>query len=75
MAVAVTMAAIAGTGGIKKVMGTSKAVAMVALSPGIAPTKSPKRAEHKMTSKTYGSNTSQKACNKTAVVILFFLYH
>jgi hypothetical protein len=75
MAVAVTIAAIAGTGGIKKVMGTSKAVAIVALKPGIAPTKSPKRAEHKMTSNTYGSNTSQKACNKTAVVILFFLYH
>jgi hypothetical protein len=56
-------------------MGTNKAVAIVALRPGIAPTKSPKRAEHKMTSKTYGSNTSQKACNKTAVVIVFFLYH
>jgi len=56
-------------------MGTNKAVAIVALSPGIAPTKSPNKAEHKMTSNTYGSNTSQKACNKTAVVIVFFLYH
>jgi hypothetical protein len=60
---------------MKKVIGTNKAVAIVALSPGIAPTKSPNKAEHKMTSNTYGSNTSQKACNKTAVVIVFFLYH
>ena len=76
MAVAVTIAAIAGTGGIKNVMGTSKAVAIVALKPGMQPTNKPNNAEHKMTSKTYGSNTNQKACNKTAVVIVSFLdYH
>ena len=40
-AVAVTMAATAGTGGMKKVTGTSSAVAMVAVSPGIAPTNKP----------------------------------
>ncbi len=52
MAVAVTIAAIAGTGSMKKVTGTSSAVAMVAVSPGIAPTNSPNAAEPKMTSST-----------------------
>ncbi|MEY4443536.1 MAG: hypothetical protein RL442_2536 [Pseudomonadota bacterium] len=52
IAVAVTMAATAGTGGMKKVMGTKSAVAMVAVSPGIHPTNKPNRAEQKMTSST-----------------------
>jgi len=42
MAVAVTMAAMAGMGCMKKVTGTSSATAMVADSPGTAPTNSPK---------------------------------
>src|SRR5262249_54582847 len=42
IAVAVTIDAIAGTGGMKKVTGTSSAVAIVAVRPGTAPTKSPK---------------------------------
>jgi hypothetical protein len=37
MAVAVTIAARAGTGSMKKVTGTSSAVAMVALRPGMSP--------------------------------------
>ena len=41
IAVAVTMAATAGTGGMKKVTGTSSAVAIVAVRPGIAPTNRP----------------------------------
>ena len=41
IAVAVTMAATAGTGGMKKVTGTSRAVAMVAVRPGMAPTNRP----------------------------------
>ena len=41
IAVAVTIAAIAGIGGMKNVTGTSSAVAIVAVSPGTAPTKSP----------------------------------
>ena len=41
IAVAVTMAATAGTGAMKKVTGTSSAVAMVAVSPGMAPTNRP----------------------------------
>ena len=60
---------MAGTGGMKKVMGTNKAVAMVALKPGMQPTKSPNMAEKKMTSNTYGSKTSQKAWSSTAEVM------
>ena len=41
IAVAVTIAAIAGIGAMKKVTGTSSAVAIVAVSPGTAPTKRP----------------------------------
>jgi hypothetical protein len=44
MAVAVTMAAMAGMGGMKNVTGTSKAVAMVAVRPGSAPTNKPYKA-------------------------------
>ena len=54
IAVAVTMAATAGTGSMKKVIGTSSAVAIVAVRPGIAPTNIPKQAEQKMTSSTQG---------------------
>src|SRR5437764_5343240 len=65
IAVAVTIAAIAGTGGMKKVTGTRSAVAIVAVSPGTATTKSPNTAEAKITHSTYGSNTSQNACAST----------
>ena len=41
IAVAVTIAAIAGIGGMKNVTGTSSAVAIVAVSPGTAPTNRP----------------------------------
>ena len=41
MVLVVTMAAMAGTGGMKKVSGTSSAVAMVAERPGMQPTTSP----------------------------------
>ena len=48
IAVAVTMAAIAGIGAMKNVTGTSSAVAIVAVRPGIAPTNRPNSdaAEH-----------------------------
>jgi hypothetical protein len=52
IAVAVTMAATAGTGGMKKVIGTSSAVAMVAVRPGIQPTNKPNSAEQKITKST-----------------------
>ena len=52
IAVAVTIEAIAGTGSMKKVTGTSSAVAMVAVRPGMAPTNSPNRAADSMTPST-----------------------
>src|SRR5688572_8927434 len=61
MAVAVTMQAIAGTGGMRKVTGTSSAVAMVAVNPGTAPTNSPNRADASTTPSTAGSNTIRNA--------------
>src|SRR5262249_44518585 len=57
IAVAVTMEAIAGTGGMKNVTGTSSAVAIVAVSPGTAPTNRPNIAEARITHSTYGSST------------------
>ena len=52
IAVALTMQAIAGTGAMKNVTGTSRAVAMVAVSPGTAPTNRPKMDEPRMTAST-----------------------
>src|SRR3954466_614322 len=72
IAVAVTIEAIAGTGGMKKVTGTSSAVAIVAVSPGTAPTNSPKAADAKIAHSTYGSKTSANACASTEAVIAAF---
>src|SRR5262245_34578906 len=69
MAVAVTIEAIAGTGGMKKVTGTSSAVAMVAVSPGTAPTNRPNIAEPRMTQSTYGSSSSAKAWERMEAVM------
>ena len=52
MAVAVTIAPSAGTGAMKKVTGTSNAVAMVAVRPGMAPTNMPNTAEPMITART-----------------------
>src|SRR5438067_13326276 len=68
IAVAVTIVAIAGIGGMKKVTGTSSAVAIVAVSPGTAPTNKPKIADARITHSTYGSNTSQNACASTPLM-------
>src|SRR5919109_2641566 len=67
IAVAVTIEAIAGTGSIKKVTGTRSAVAMVAVSPGTAPTKRPNAAEARITHSTYGSSTSRSASKSIAL--------
>src|SRR5215831_4413223 len=67
IAVAVTIDAIAGTGGMKKVTGTRSAVAIVAVRPGTAPTKSPKIADSRMTKSVYGSNTSPKAARMSVI--------
>src|SRR5258706_8336882 len=75
IAVAVTIEAIAGTGGMKKVTGTSSAVAIVAVSPGTAPTKRPNKAEAKMTQSTYGSKTSPNAAMTFATLVDDALQH
>src|SRR3970282_1554602 len=69
IAVAVTMDAIAGTGGMKKVTGTSSAVAMVAVRPGTAPPDRQYAADARITHSTYGSNTSANACERTVPLI------
>src|SRR5690349_18266710 len=61
IAVAVTIAAMAGIGAMKKVTGTSSAVAIVAVSPGTAPTKSPNSDAKNITTMLYGSNTIENA--------------
>src|SRR5947199_10098985 len=68
IAVAVTMEATAGTGGMKKVTGTSSAVAMVAVSPGTAPTNSPNTAEPRITQTTKASNNCDSAWARTVPV-------
>ncbi len=62
IAVAVTIAAIAGIGAMKKVTGTSNAVAIVAVSPGTAPTNNPNNDAINITKMLYGSKTSANAC-------------
>src|SRR4029450_4735942 len=66
-AVAVTMAPRAGTGGIKNVTGTSNAVAMVAVKPGIAPTKMPNADAARITHRTNGSKTSLVAAIRASM--------
>ena len=62
IAVAVTIAAIAGIGAMKNVIGTSSAVAIVAVSPGTAPTKRPNSEAASITSRgLYGSKTMLNA--------------
>src|SRR4051812_10670040 len=67
IAVAVTIEAIAGTGGMKKVTGTSRAVAIVAVRPGTAPTNRPNMAEPRTTQSTYGSSTIFNASKSIAL--------
>src|SRR6187399_3217400 len=61
IAVAVTIAAIAGIGAMKKVTGTSSAVAIVAVRPGTAPTNRPNSDAPIMMSTLYGSKTRRNA--------------
>ena len=58
------MAPSAGTGSMKNVIGTSSAVAIVAVSPGIAPTNMPKAAEAMMTQRTLGSKIEAAAAGR-----------
>ena len=66
IAVAVTIAAIAGIGGMKNVTGTSSAVAIVAVSPGTAPTNRPKSEASTITRMVYGSKTVENAWTRAA---------
>ncbi len=68
IAVAVTIAAIAGTGAMKKVTGTSSAVAIVAVRPGTAPTNSPNSDAASITKMLYGSNTIANACAQAGLI-------
>src|SRR5262245_30876461 len=68
IAVQLTMAATAGTGGMKNVTGTSSAVAMVAVRPGIAPTNRPNSEDARITPSTYGSATSAKASSMCSIM-------
>src|SRR5688572_9732496 len=68
IAVAVTIAAIAGIGAMKKVTGTSSAVAVVAVSPGTAPTKRPNSEAPTITNMLYGVKTSPKACSQASLM-------
>src|SRR5438045_2344493 len=70
IAVAVTMAAMAGIGAMKNVTGTRSAVAIVAVSPGTAPTNRPKTDAASITKMLYGSKTSAKACAQAALMTL-----
>jgi hypothetical protein len=62
IAVAVTIAAIAGIGAMKNVTGTSSAVAIVAVRPGHRSDEEPKSDAASITTMLYGSNTIENAC-------------
>ena len=68
IALAVTIAPMAGTGSMKKVTGTSKAVAMVAVRPGMAPTSRPNTAAAPITPSTSGVMTRPKALLRTSTM-------
>jgi hypothetical protein len=67
MAAQVTMAPTAGIGSMKKVTGTSSAIAMVAVRPGTAPTNMPNMAAKKTVSRTSHWKTSSKACSSAFI--------
>src|SRR4029453_11599520 len=71
IAVAVTIAALAGIGGMKKGTGTSSAVAIVAVKPGTAPTNSPNSDANTITMIVYGSNTIEKACARCSHIFRY----
>src|SRR5512144_2546385 len=69
IAVAVTIAAIAGIGAMKNVTGTSSAVAIVAVSPGMAPTKRPNTDAASITTMLYGSITIENAWSQAPLIV------
>src|SRR5260221_10686113 len=69
IAVAVTIAAMAGMGAMKNVTGTSSAVAIVAVNPGTAPTKRPNSDAASITKMLYGSSTRVKAWSQASLIL------
>src|SRR5207237_9156232 len=69
IAVAVTIAAMAGICAMKNVTGTSNAVAMVAVNPGTAPTNKPNSEAPSMTTMLYGSSTIANACDQAGLIM------
>src|SRR5512142_821917 len=67
---AIAIAAIAGIGAMKKVTGTSSAVAIVAVSPGTAPTNRPNSDASSITTMLYGSNTIVNACAQAPLMMI-----
>ncbi len=67
IAAVVTITASAGTGAMKKVTGTSSAIAIAAVSPGMAPTKSPNADAARIRKMTYGSASSLNAAMTTSM--------
>src|SRR5690625_771659 len=67
MAEQATIAPTAATGSMKKVSGTSIAVAMVAVRPGTAPTKSPNIEAATTASKTFQLATRPAACSMMSI--------
>src|SRR5215213_4027369 len=61
MAERVTIAPTAGTGSMKNVTGTSSAIAIVAVRPGMAPNTSPNKAAMRIVTSTAGWKTRPKA--------------
>src|SRR5690606_9955345 len=71
MAEQATMAPTAATGSMKKVSGTSIAVAMVAVRPGTAPTKSPNIEAAMTESKTFQLATRPAACRMMSISVSY----
>src|SRR5512142_1615857 len=69
IAVAVTIAAIAGIGDMKNVTGTRSAVAIVAVRPGTAPTNKPKSDAPSIASRLCGWKTRPKACIQASLTL------
>src|SRR5690242_8779430 len=68
IAVAVTMAAMAGIGAMKNVTGTSSAVAIVAVRPGTAPTNRPNSDAASITTMVCGANTMEAALSQASSI-------
>ena len=67
IALVVTITAIAGTAGMKNTTGTSSAIAIAAVRPGMAPTKRPNSDDARISAMTYGSASSTSALTTCSI--------